>query len=306
MSQKNLDANRFSLQFVAENEGLLRDYLHGQGISKTTLTAIKYEGGEITVNGKEQNVRFLLQPKDVVTVVFPPEVPSKGLLPEQGNINIVYEDQAILIVDKPANQSTIPSRNHPSQTLANFVCGKFEAEGLPATVHVVTRLDTDTSGVICIAKNRHVHHLLSEQMRNKTFQRTYQAFVEGFVEPSTISIEQPIGRKENSIIERTVRPDGQYARTELTVLHHCRYAGKEFTVVELSLQTGRTHQIRVHLQWLGHPLIGDDLYGGHRQWLDRQALHCSSLQFLHPLSGMPVHFTSPLPPDMSRLLEQPK
>ena len=126
---------------------------------------------------------------------------------------------AILIIDKPAGQGTIPSRDQPSGTVANLVAGKFEVEHVPSTVHVVTRLDTDTSGLICIAKNRHIHHLLSEQMKANGFERSYIAFVEGDIEEHDFIIEQPIGRKDGSIIERTVRQDGQYARTDVQVLN---------------------------------------------------------------------------------------
>lgn len=156
---------RFRLAFLVEEEGmLLREFLHSKGISKRTLTATKYDGGHLTVNGHEQNVRHRLQLGDEVAIIFPPEQPSEGLHPEDGPLDIVYEDEAILILNKPPGQSTIPSRDHPGGTVANYVAGKFVREGLPATVHVVTRLDKDTSGLICIAKNRHIHHLLSEQM----------------------------------------------------------------------------------------------------------------------------------------------
>ncbi len=155
---------------------------------------------------------------DEVLIIFPPEEPSPGLLPEIGDLTIVYEDEALIIVNKPAGQSTIPSRDHPVGTMANAVAGKFAKERLPATVHVVTRLDKDTSGLICIAKNRHIHHLLSEQMINSGFHRQYVAIVEGHVEKDRFSIVQPIGRKDGSIIERIVREDGQFARTEVEVL----------------------------------------------------------------------------------------
>ncbi|WP_233201387.1 RluA family pseudouridine synthase [Sporosarcina sp. P13] len=283
---------------------ILRKFLTEKDISKTTLTAIKYTGGSILVNGQHQNVRHIVQAGDTVTIVFPPEQPSEGLTPEVGNLTILYEDETILLLDKPAGQSTIPSRNHPAGTVANFVCGKFEAEGVPSTAHMVTRLDTDTSGVICVAKNRHIHHLLSKQMNQKLFQRRYIAFAEGSIAPSFLSIEQPIGRKEGSIIERTVREDGQYAKTDVLVKGTYVHDSCEFSVVELTLHTGRTHQIRVHLQWLGHPLVGDDLYDAKGCHFARQALHCSSISFLHPLTMKRMTFESPLPKDMHALLQQ--
>lgn len=293
----------FQLEFQAEEEMLLRAFLAQNEISKTTLTAIKYEGGQIFVNDEVRNVRHVLQRGDRITVQFPPERISDGLKPEYGKISIIYEDEAILLLDKPAGQSTIPSRNHPAGTLANYVCGKFKIDGVLSTAHMVTRLDTDTSGVICVAKNRHIHHLLSKQMSQQLFRRSYTAFAEGVGIPSFLTIEQPIGRKDGSIIERTVRPDGQYAKTDVHLLGNYVNESFPFSAVELTLHTGRTHQIRVHMQWAGHPLIGDDLYGAVHHSFPRQALHCSSISFLHPLTKERMKFESALPDDMQRFLQ---
>lgn len=297
---------RFRLLFQVDEEGiLLREFLYSKGISKRTLTATKYEGGQITVNGNEQNVRYRLQVGDEVMIIFPPEQPSEGLHPEDGSLDIIYEDEAILILNKSAGQSTIPSRDHPTGTVANFIAGKFFRDGLPTTVHVVTRLDKDTSGLICIAKNRHIHHLLSEQMIASGFHRQYVAIVEGRVLETRFTIEQPIGRKDGSIIERMVREDGQFARTDVEVLHHFEQDGQALTTIALVLHTGRTHQIRVHLKWVGYPLAGDDLYGGTLQWIGRQALHCAALRFTHPLTGADMQFTSNLPADMQQISQRP-
>ncbi|MCG7344633.1 RluA family pseudouridine synthase [Sporosarcina sp. ACRSL] len=300
-----MNTNRFTLAFTVEQDRvLLREFLHGHGISKRTLTAVKFDGGRLLVNGEERTVRHILTRGDAVIVEFPLEVPSVGLVPQTGNLAIAYEDDSILIIDKPAGQGTIPSRDHPDGTVANFVAGKFQNEQVPATVHVVTRLDTDTSGLVCIAKNRHIHHLLSEQMQSIGFDRRYIAIVEGYVEveKDIFTIEQPIGRKDGSIIERTVRKDGQYARTDVQVLDRFELNGEPYTSVSLTLHTGRTHQIRVHMQWLGHPLVGDDLYGGSLRLIGRQALHCASIGFRHPLTNEHVTFTSRLPLDMEGLI----
>ena len=297
---------RFRLRFQVDEEGmLLREFLHSKGISKRTLTATKYEGGQLTVNGSEQNVRHRLQVGDEVVIIFPPEQPSEGLHPEDGALDIIYEDEAILIVNKPAGQSTIPSRDHPGGTVANLVAGKFAHDGLPTTVHIVTRLDKDTSGLICIAKNRHIHHLLSEQMIASGFHRQYVAIVEGQVQEKRFTIEQPIGRKDGSIIERMVRDDGQFARTDVEVLHHFEQDDQKLTTIALVLHTGRTHQIRVHLKWAGYPLAGDDLYGGTLRWIRRQALHCAVLRFTHPLTGADLQFTSHMPADMQEISRRP-
>lgn len=297
-----MNEKRFALEFTVDSERiLLREFLQAMGISKRTLTAVKYEGGKLLVNGAERSVRHILSRGDLVIVEFPPEEPSEGLVPEIGPLEILYEDDAILIINKPAGQGTIPSRDHPNGTVANYVAGKFATEKIPSTVHIVTRLDTDTSGLVCIAKNRHIHHLLSEQMRTVGFHRGYMAFVEGYIEQDAFVVEQPIGRKDGSIIERTVREDGQYARTDVRVLERFVRNEMQYTSVTIKLFTGRTHQIRVHMKWLGHPLIGDDLYGGSREILGRQALHCASIGFRHPLTGEPLMFTSELPLDLVQL-----
>lgn len=303
MFDKNNADSRFRLVFsVMEGGLLLREFLHEKGISKRTLTATKYGGGKLTVNGVERNVRHPLHLGDEVQVVFPPEEMSTGLTVEEGQLDIIYEDEAIIIINKPPGQSTIPSRDHPVGTIANFVAGKFAIDRTPATVHVVTRLDRDTSGLICIAKNRHIHHLLGQQMTNSGFYRQYEAVVEGHLQEDTFKIEASIGRKDGSIIERTVREDGQYACTDVQVLGRFNNRGHLLTKVALVLHTGRTHQIRVHMQWAGHPLAGDDLYGGSRLLIPRQALHCASIGFTHPLTGEKMEFGSVIPNDMTNLV----
>ncbi|WP_345788890.1 RluA family pseudouridine synthase [Filibacter tadaridae] len=296
---------RFKLTFVANEEAAemrLREFLHLKGISKRTLTATKYDGGLLLVNGIERDVRHVLKSGDEVTILFPLEQPSIGLHATEGPLTILYEDDALIIIDKPPGQSTIPSRDHPDGTVANFVAGKFARDCLPATVHVVTRLDRDTSGIICIAKNRHIHHLLSQQMIHDGFHKQYIAIVEGHVDRSNFMIDAPIGRKEGSIIERMVRDDGQLARTEINVVNRFTVEGQQLTKVALVLLTGRTHQIRVHMQWAGHPLAGDDLYGGKLSLIGRQALHCAAIEFSHPLTGERVRFESDVPLDMSSLI----
>lgn len=294
---------RFTLRFTATKEGqLLREALGEWRISKRALTAIKFEGGLLTVNGVERNVRHPLQIGDIVEVKFPPEEKSEGLVVEYGSLRIVYEDEAILVIDKPAHQSTIPSREHPTKSIANDVCGYFEQQDLASTVHVVTRLDRDTSGLLCIAKHAHIHHLTGLAQRGGEISREYEAIVHGHVVVDKQSIIAPIGRKDTSIIEREVREDGQFAHTDVTVLKRFNIRGEPMTHIRLKLHTGRTHQIRVHMAYLGHPLVGDELYGGNRAHINRQALHCVSLQMCHPLTGGSLKFSSPLMADMERLL----
>lgn len=286
---------------ISESEAgtLLREFLKKEEISRTALTDIKFKGGSILVNEEEVNVRYRLAMGDEVTIIFPEESPGEGLKGEDIPLTIIYEDPYLLVVNKPAGMNTIPSREHPVGSLANALVGYYLRSGLLATSHIVTRLDRDTSGIVLVAKHRHVHHLFSMMQRNGQVKRTYEALAEGRISLSNGTIKAPIGRKDDSIIEREVREDGQYACTHYQVLekHH------GFTYLELNLETGRTHQIRVHMSYLNHPLLGDDLYGGDRTLIDRQALHCKKIKFIHPFLGEEMIFSAPLPKDMSEILE---
>lgn len=287
---------------IKESPLLLRDAIKQYGISKKALTSIKYEGGTILVNGEEKTVRHILTVGDKVTIIFPNEKKSEGLIAEKGEFSILFEDDHLLIFTKEAGLSTIPSREHPNGTVANFVAGYFEENGLSSTVHIVTRLDKDTSGVICVAKHRHAHHLLSEMQKAGTISRDYEAIVHGFIKEDSFDIEAPIGRKDGSIIERFISPDGKYAKTSVQVLNRFHLHGEPLTHVRLKLHTGRTHQIRVHMMSIGHPLIGDDLYGGSLKFISRQALHARELKLKHPFSGESLMIKSPFPSDMENII----
>jgi 23S rRNA pseudouridine1911/1915/1917 synthase len=294
--------SRFQMTWVIlDNDSgkLIKEFLKNEEISRTALTDIKFKGGSIQVNGEEVNVRYKLAVGDELTVIFPAENPSDGVKGENLQLTVLFEDEFLLVVTKPAGMNTIPSREHPTGSLANALVGYYQQCGLQATSHIVTRLDRDTSGIVLVAKHRHVHHLFSMQQQSGQVKRTYEAFAEGSFELGVGTINAPIGRKEDSIIEREVREDGQYACTHYSVIE--RYGA--FTYLELQLETGRTHQIRVHMSYLEHPLLGDDLYGGDRSLIARQALHCKKIKFKHPFSQEEMTFTAPLPADMSEILE---
>ncbi|WP_144509478.1 RluA family pseudouridine synthase [Bacillus sp. FJAT-22090] len=291
--------NQVKLTFdVKESQLLLRDAIKQYGISKKALASIKYEGGFILVNGEEKTVRHQLKKDDIVTIIFPEEKKSGGLIAQKGVFPILFEDEHLLIFSKEAGLSTIPSREHPKGTIANFVAGYLEESGLSSTVHIVTRLDKDTSGVICVAKHRHAHHLLSEMQKNGAISRTYEAIVHGTVENDSFLIDAPIGRKNGSIIERIISPEGKNAKTSVQVLKRFHMQGEDLTHVRLRLHTGRTHQIRVHMMSIGHPLIGDDLYGGSQRFINRQALHARELNLVHPFTKQNLQIVSPFPKDM--------
>lgn len=293
--------NRFTLQWIIDEtneQQLVRDFLYEKEISKTALTQIKYHGGKISVNDEEVTVRYVLKRGDCLTVSFPEEQRSDQLQIENLPLDIVYEDEYLIVVNKSAQMNTIPSREHPKGSVINALLGYYDRKNIFATAHVVTRLDRDTTGLLLIAKHRHIHHLFSKQQRKGKIKRIYEAFAHGVINKQHGTIEQPIARKETSIIEREVNTRGQYACTHYTVL--ATY--NNFTHLQLELETGRTHQIRVHLAYIGHPLLGDELYGGKRGSIFRQALHCSQIGFVHPMTGEKMQFFAPLHTDMAALL----
>lgn len=294
--------NRYTITFTATAAIMLRSALQSYGISKKALTAIKFRGGEITVNGQEQTVRYVLEVGDVITVKFPREEVSDGLVPVEGPLDIVYEDAEILILNKQPYQATIPSHNHLDTNVAAIVAGYFKKNNIPSTVHVVNRLDRNTSGLMCIAKHRHVHHVLCEQQKRHDISRQYEAIVHGHVTLEEGEIIAPIGRHDTSIIERVICPEGQFAHTDYKVLRRFTYEGQPMTHVRLFLHTGRTHQIRVHMAHLGHPLVGDTLYAGRLTGIERSALHCVYMELTHPLTHQTIHWESKLPDDMQCLL----
>ncbi|MCM3489135.1 RluA family pseudouridine synthase [Alkalihalophilus marmarensis] len=278
------------------NEGmLLRTFLREvNGISKKSLADIKFKGGKILVNQKEVTVRTTIFSGDRVEVYVPPEPKNESLRPECISLDIHYEDDHLLVINKPHGMPTIPSREHPSRTLANAVMGYYESHHIPFTFHAVNRLDRDTSGLLVVAKHGLAHDQLSKGQRAGKLKRYYLALAEGYVQPREGTIHAPIKRRPSSIIERMVAADGQEAITHYKVIN----TNQAYSEVEINLETGRTHQIRVHFAHLGHPLLGDDLYGGSIELLARQALHCQRVELIHPFTGKYLHFSAPLPKDL--------
>ncbi|WP_019123477.1 RluA family pseudouridine synthase [Brevibacillus massiliensis] len=283
----------------ADEGKTIRDVLQtAYGVSRRLLTRAKY-GGSVCLNGAPAYVTERLKKGDQVTLVLPAEE-AESLVPQPMPLAIRHEDEDLLILAKPAGMVVHPTRTHPDGTLANGVVAYWQAKGESRKFRPVNRLDKDTSGLLIVAKNQWAHEQFARMQRQRTLGRTYQAIVEGLVADEQGVIEAPIGLRDDSIIVREVRPDGQYARTHYRVLGR----GEDMTWLELHLQTGRTHQIRVHLSYLGHPLAGDDLYGGSRERIGRQALHAARLSFCHPRSQEMLTLTEPVPPDMAQLIGQ--
>ncbi|WAA08645.1 RluA family pseudouridine synthase [Fervidibacillus albus] len=283
-----------------DREKTVKQFLQEQKLSRQSLTEIKYRGGALLIDEREVTVRHRLEEGERLKVVFPKEEKSVNFIPEPLPFSIVYEDAYLLVVNKPPFLNTIPSPIEPSGSLANGVLHYFENIGLFSTPHIVTRLDKNTSGLVLVAKFRHVHHLLNSSTHPTFLKKEYEAFVEGKIDPKMGLIDAPIGRKEGSIIERIVSEDGQSARTRYRLIRQY----DQFAHLRLQLDTGRTHQIRVHMAHIGHPLLGDDLYGGNRDMMNRQALHCKQLTFIHPMKKRLLQVTADLPKDMVQLIQQ--
>ena len=236
-------------------------------------------------------------------MVIPPEGEHETVVPSHIPLDILFEDDYLLIVNKPQGTASIPSQLHPDQSMANRVKGYLQSTRTQDCVtHVVTRLDRDTTGVMMFAKHRVVHAWMDQALRNKTIQKTYHAIVsKQDVLKEHDLIDAPIGRTDDSIINRCVRPDGKPSLTEYWLEETYQHS----QLVKIRLHTGRTHQIRVHFSWLGCPLLGDDLYGGEKsEPLVRQALHCSQLDFVHPMTGEKMCVKAPLPTDMAEWINR--
>lgn len=283
---------------------LLRTFLKKQGISKKLLAKIKFQGGKIYVNNQERNVLFSLKSHDKVTVVIPDEEGHETLLADDEPLDIVYEDDHLLVINKPAGIASIPAQYHPRGTMANRVKAYYvRQEYANQVVHVVTRLDKDTSGLMLFAKHGFAHAKLDQELRNKTLIKKYQALVSGEINTLKVhdTINLPIVRDLDSLIKRKTDEAGQIASTE----YWLNKRNEQIALVNIQLHTGRTHQIRVHFSAVGCPLLGDDLYGGRMDLgMNRQALHCCALTFKHPFTGKLLAFSVPLASDMERVAKK--
>ena len=253
------------------------DFLLSQGISQKAIKDIKMKG-KILVNGKHQTVRYQLQPDDVLTIFYPPE--NNQLTPVDIPLKIVYEDDYLLVVDKPAGLPSIPTRKHPLYTLANALTHYYQQIHLSSTIHLVNRLDKETSGLMIVAKYRYIHDRMMKDLGH--IERYYQAHVQGIIE-SDGTICLPI-YKEPFEMKRVIDSRGQAACTHYWI----QDIGQDCTFIKLKLETGRTHQIRVHMASIGHPLIGDSLYGDGQGHFD---LDSYRLGFMHPVTKQIITIT---------------
>ncbi|MDN6640645.1 MAG: RluA family pseudouridine synthase [Tetragenococcus sp.] len=293
----------FCFVFQKHEPQRLKFFLKEQGISKGLLAKIKFQGGQIFVNEQIENVLYSLKAEDRVRIITPDEGSHETLLPDNAPLDIIYEDEHLLVVNKPAGIPSIPAQYHPNGTMANRVKAYYQKKGYKdQVVHVVTRLDRDTSGLMLFARHGFSHALLDKELHKKKLSKKYQAIISGDLAALKAHdvINFPILRDLSSIIKRQTGTNGKAAETEYWV----RQRNEELALVDIQLHTGRTHQIRVHFSAAGFPLVGDDLYEGSMSLtLQRQALHCGELEFTHPFTQEKLYFRQKLPQDMEKLVQ---
>ena len=275
--------------------GSVRDFLKtGHGFSSRLFSCLKKADG-IKLNGIPVRPGFLLKAGDRVEIIFP-EV-WHGVQPKEGKIDILYEDEFLLGVNKPAPMPCHPSAGHYEDTLANYVAAYFESRGLKTAIRIPGRLDSGTTGVVLIAKNEFVAEKLSSFTLKGEIKKKYLCVAEGLL-PEKGEIDLPIGRCEDSIIKRCVRQDGKAAKTVFRRIT----AGEDFSAAEVEIHTGRTHQIRVHMAHIGHPLVGDWLYGKEIPEQKRHLLHLWKTEFFHPVTKEKICIEAPIPEDIKSLM----
>lgn len=277
-------------------KGILRGSLQ---LSYTLLKSLKWRENAILLNGQSVHVNAIVHAGDVVSVALSERTPREDLYRENTAApNIVYEDEDLLVLNKPAGVAMHPKADDAAApSLAAMLTGYLGEGSVP---HFVSRLDKGTSGLLIAAKSGYVHDRLRRALHSSELRREYRAVAVGQVTPPCGVIDAPIGRADGSFIRRCVREDGLVSRTEYEVLQTTEH----FTLLRLRPETGRTHQLRVHMAYLGHPLAGDWLYGTeNKNLIARPALHSYELWFTQPITGQELHFTAPIPQDMQRLLE---
>lgn len=272
----------------------IHEFLKAHGYSSTVIRHLKETENGIQRNGVWSRVYEPLCSGDTVTILLTEEASSENIVPTPLPLDIVYEDEDLLIINKPAGMPIHPSQGNYDNTLANACAYYFQQKGEPFTYRCINRLDRDTTGLLIIARHAYSASLLSSMVAKREIHREYLALATGLVPDSGV-IEAPIARVDGSTIEREVNFEtGEFART-----HYRRLEYKNgYSLVSLKLDTGRTHQIRVHMKYIGHPLPGDFLYNPDYSVIRRQALHSYRLTFTHPITGKELQFTAPLPDDM--------
>lgn len=280
---------------------ILRRRMH---ISTGTLTLLKNSPSGITVDGVRVTVRYRLKTGERLSLDLAdkPETGTSEIVPKKLPLSIIFEDDDIIVADKPAGMPTHPTHGHLDDTLANALAYRAVVRGEPFVFRPANRLDRNTSGIVLLAKNRFAASRLFEDMKSGAIHKTYAAVTVGVPDPAAGRIDAPIARADEGILMRVVREDGAQSATEYNVMR--RSADGKYALVALRPITGRTHQIRVHMAYIGTPLLGDFLYGEEcPDIIARHALHAARLEFKHPTTGALMRMSSPLPADMLKVIK---
>ena len=291
-----------SYDIDSHSEGLrVEQFLRRKGYSAQNLSTIKRMPESILVNGVHYYMKQTLKAGDRLLVRIQETESSRNIPPVCAPLSIVYEDEDLIVVNKPAGMPIHPSLNNYTNSLANALAWYYQQQRKPFIFRCCNRLDRDTSGLTVVAKHLVSGNILSTMTKKKEVRREYLAVVRGHIVPESGTISAPLARKGGTIIERVV----DFDRGEPAVTHyHLIREANGHSLVSLQLETGRTHQIRIHLKHLGFPLVGDYLYNPDMEYISRQALHSFRLSFPHPITGEAMDFTAPLPEDMRNILTE--
>ena len=295
--------NRNIDYIIDEDSAGLRveQFLRRKRYSGQNLSEIKRMPKSILVNGVHYYMRQELSKGDHLQVRICETKNSEKIPPTNLPLNIIYEDEDLLVLNKPAGMPIHPSLNNYTNSIANALAYYFQSQGKPFIFRCCNRLDRDTSGLTIVSKHLVSGSIFSDMTKYREVHREYLAIARGSVTPSEGTIQAPLGRKEGTIIERTV--DWEHGEDAVTHYKVVKEANGH-SLVSLRLETGRTHQIRIHMKYLGYPLIGDYLYNPDMEYMTRQALHSHHMEFTHPITGEHMSFTAPLPEDMARVMQE--
>ncbi len=293
--------NRTIIYHISEESHGLRveQFLRRRGYSSQNLAEIKRMPKSVLVNGEHCYMRDTLSSGDTLIIHIQETECSEKIPPAKIPLDIVYEDEDIIVINKPAGMPIHPSMNNYTNSMANGLAWYYKEQDKPFIFRCCNRLDRDTSGLTVVAKHLVSGNILSTMIRRREIHREYLAISRGEVTPRFGTITAPLARKPGTIIERTV----DFEHGEKAITHYQVAEVKNgHSLVSLRLETGRTHQIRIHMKYLGYPLIGDYLYNPDMEFIGRQALHSHKLSFSHPITGEAMEFTAPLPEDMKWVL----
>lgn len=276
--------------------------LKEQFLLSDRLTTKLKKANKIYLNNLPTYTKKSVTVGDTVTVLIDFDEDNSNIVATNIPLDIIYEDEYLLVINKPANLAVHPSILHFDNSLSNGVKFYFDKLGLKKKIRIVNRLDRNTSGLVIFAKNEYIQECLIKQMKTKELKKEYLAIIQGVLTTKIGTLSFPISRKEGSIIERTVSPDGDLAITHYDVINEFN----NISLIHILLDTGRTHQIRVHFSYINHPILGDTLYDNTSELINRQALHSYKLTFVHPITQKTLSLEAPIPADMQAVINKEK